>query len=82
MLNKAAQYVDQILGTKTLDDSVTTVSQAEFSDAAAIDSWAVESVALLVNNGLMAGQNGQVSPKANTTVEQAVIFIRALYDKF
>ena len=82
MLNKAVQYVDQTNGTKTLDDSNTVISKESFKDADTIDSWATESVALLVNNGLMAGQNGGVAPKANTTVEQAIVLIRALYDKF
>ena len=42
----------------------------------------MQSVALLTNNGLMAGQGSGVAPKANTTVEQAIVLIRALYDKF
>lgn len=82
MLNRAIEYVDGAKGTDTLTVKNTAVDAQRFNDAASIDSWAVQSVALLTNNGLMAGQGSGVAPKANTTVEQAIVLIRALYDKF
>ena len=82
MLNRAIEYVDGAMGTDTLTVKNAAVDTQRFNDAASIDSWAVQSVALLTNNGLMAGQGSGVAPKANTTVEQAIVLIRALYDKF
>lgn len=81
MLNKAIQYVDAANGTNTLTNT-STVIDSQFKDAASVDSWAVESMALLTNNNLMAGKGGGISPKVNTTVEEAIVLIRALYDKF
>ena len=81
MLNKAIQYVDAAKGSSTLSNT-STVLDSQFKDAASVDSWAVESMALLTNNGLMAGKDGGVAPKANTTVEEAIVLIRAIYDKF
>ena len=82
MLNKAIQYVDAAQGTSTLTNTSTVIDSAKFKDAATVDSWAVESMALLTNNDLMAGKDGGVSPKVNTTVEEAIALIRAIYDKF
>ena len=80
MLNKAVQYVDAANGTSTLTNT-STVIDSQFKDAADVDSWAAESMALLTNNGLMAGKDGGLSPKAYTTVEEAIVLIRAIYDK-
>ena len=82
MLNKAIQYVDAANGTATLTNTSTVLDSGKFKDAGTVDSWAVESMALLTNNNLMAGQGSNVNPKANTTVEEAIVLIRALYDKF
>lgn len=82
MLNRAIQYVDAANGTTTLTDTSTQVDSSRFNDTADIDSWAVEAVALLTNNGLMAGKGEGVAPKANTTVEEAIVLIRALFDQF
>ena len=82
MLHKAIQYVDAANGTTTLKSSDTQVDTSRFNDAADIDSWAAEAVALLTNNGLMAGKGEGVAPKANTTVEEAIVLIRALFDQF
>ena len=51
-------------------------------DAGDIDTWAVESMALMNNNGLMSGNDNKLFPKDNTTVEQAITMILALYNKF
>ena len=47
-----------------------------------IADWAVESMANLVNNGLMAGKSGGLAPTANTTVEEAIVLVLAQYNKF
>ena len=82
MLNKAIQYVDAAQGTSTLTNTSTVLDSAKFKDASTVDSWAVESMALLTNNNLMAGKDGGVAPKVNTSVEEAIALIRAIYDKF
>lgn len=82
MFNKAIQYVDQINGTQTLTNSSTVVDTSRFNDVDQIASWARESVALITNNGVMAGKGSGVAPLANTTVEEAIALIRAVYGKF
>lgn len=82
MLNQVIKYVDEANGTTTLENNDTQVDAERFNDAADVASWASESVALLTNNGLMAGKSGGVAPKANTTVEEAIILVLALYNKF
>lgn len=82
MLNKAIQYVDAAQGTSTLTNTSTVLDSAKFKDASTVDSWAVESMALLTNNNLMAGKDGGVAPKVNTSVEEAIALIRAIYDRF
>ena len=82
MLNRVIEYVDQSRGGQTLTNTGTQMDP-KFTDSANIDSWAVNSVALLTNNGLMSGKDGgRVAPKDNTKVEEAAILILALYNKF
>lgn len=82
MLNKVIQYVDQARGSSTLTNTSTQMDP-KFTDTSSIASWAVESVALLTNNSLMTGRDGgRVAPLDNTTVEEAIILILALYNKF
>ncbi|WP_143383015.1 S-layer homology domain-containing protein [Flavonifractor sp. An100] len=82
MLNKVIQYVDAARGTTTLDNTSTQMD-AKFTDTASIASWAVDSVALLTNNGLMSGKDGgRVAPLDNTKVEEAIVLILALYKQF
>lgn len=82
MLNKVIQYVDQANGSSTLANTSTEMD-AKFTDTASIASWAADSVALLTNNGLMTGKDGgRVAPLDNTKVEEAIVLILALYNKF
>lgn len=82
MLNRVIEYVDQSRGSQTLTNASTQMDP-KFTDSANIDSWAVNSVALLTNNGLMSGKDGgRVAPKDKTKVEEAAILILALYNKF
>lgn len=82
MLNKVIQYVDAAQGTDTLTNPSTQLD-AKVTDGDQIDSWAVSAVALLTNNGLMSGkEGGRVAPQDNTQVEEAIVLILALYNKF
>ena len=82
MLNKVIEYVDQANDSTTLTDTSTQVDASRFNDVDQIAGWAKPAVAKLTNNGLMSGKGDGVAPVANTTVEEAIILIRALYDKF
>lgn len=82
MLNKVIEYVDQANDSTTLTDTSTQVDASRFNDVDQIADWAKPAVAKLTNNGLMSGKGDGVAPVANTTVEEAIILIRALYDKF
>ena len=82
MLNRVIEYVDQSRDSQALTNTSTQMDP-KFTDSSNIDSWAVNSVALLTNNGLMSGKDGgRVAPKDNTKVEEAAILILALYNKF
>ena len=78
MLSKVIQYVDAANGSATLANTSTQLDTARFSDTGDVASWARDAVALLTNNDLMSGSDGKVLPRNNTTVEQAIILIRAL----
>ena len=82
MLNKVIQYVDAANGTTTLTNPSQEIDSTRFNDLGKVDVWAVPSVAALTNNGLMSGKDGGVAPLKNTTTEEAVILILALYNKF
>lgn len=67
------------------DDILTNPSTqlGPYADAASVAGWAEESMALLTNNGLMAGGDGnRLAPLSNTTVQEAIVLILALYNKF
>ena len=57
------------------------VEDTGFSDVAA-DAWYAGAVEYVRDNGLMSGKGDGVAPVANTTVEEAIVLIRALYNKF
>lgn len=82
MLSKVIEYVDAANGTTTLENTSTEIDTARFGDADQVAAWASPAVALLTNNDLMSGSNGNVAPKANTTVEQAIILVLAHFNKF
>ena len=85
MLNAVINYVDAERGTATLTDPSTQLSD-KFVDGGTVAGWAVPFVAKLTNNGLMSGKTGEnglrVAPGDKTSVAEAIVLIRALYDKF
>ena len=82
MLSKVVAYVDEANSSATLANPSTELDSAKFSDTGDVSSWARSAVAQLTNNELMSGSNGKIAPKDNTTVEQAIIMIRALCNQF
>lgn len=81
MLNQVIRCVDEARGTTTLKNTSTEID-ARFTDAGSVASWARPAVARLTNNGLMSGNGSQVAPLSNTTVEEAIVLILALYNNF
>lgn len=82
MLSKVIEYVDAANGSTTLEDTSTELNSEKFHDTSDVASWAKTAVALLTNNELMSGSNGGIAPKANTTVEQAIILALAHFNRF
>lgn len=79
MLKRAAGYVEQAKGISAFSNTDTAVNP-KFTDSGNIDSWAVEGMALMTNNGIMGGvTETELAPKDNTTVEQAIALASRLY---
>ena len=58
---------------------ITKTENPTFSDADAVSAYAKEAVEALTGAGLIAGSNGKINPKANTTrAEVAVVLDRIL----
>lgn len=54
-----------------------------FSDESSIASWALDSIRLANKYEIMNGiGDGKIGPKSNTTIEQAVIMIKRVYEKY
>lgn len=62
-------------------ESVSTDSLARFRDASAIRPYARESVATLVDLGIVSGYNGEVKPLAEATRAESAALVYALMDK-
>ena len=61
----------------------STQLDARFTDGASVDAWALESVALLTNNGIMTGRDeGLLAPQDNITVEESIVLALALRSRF
>ena len=82
MLNQVIRLVDDAKGTNTLTNKDDQLG-SQFTDKGEVAAWASQSMALLTNNGLMSGQSGgRLAPKSNTTVQEAIVLILAMYNKF
>lgn len=53
-----------------------------FTDKGEIASWAVESAAALVSEGLIVGSNNKIMPGNNTTRAEAAVFLYRLYKSY
>lgn len=54
----------------------------KFTDESDIASYAVHSVAALVKEGLIVGNNDKIMPERNTTRAEAAVFLYRLYNKY
>ena len=64
-----AAYGDKYADTKVLDS---------FVDFSEISDYAIEKIALLVNNGIVSGSDGRINPQANATRAEAAKIIYGL----
>lgn len=77
MLNQ----VIRLAGDEILTNPSTQLGQ--YADVSSVAIWAAESMAVLTNNGLMTGKDGnRLAPVVNTSVQEAIVLILALYNKY
>lgn len=81
MLSKTMEYLEDNRDTVVIDDHSTEIDTSRFNDVDTVAPWARDAVAMLTNNGIMNGLDGGIAPHANTTVEQAIIMIWAVFNK-
>lgn len=56
---------------------------SKFSDKGAVSAWAVDGVGTLAANGIMSGTSATtLSPKNSCTVEQSILLLYRVYEKF
>ena len=53
----------------------------KFADKTDISEYALESLAAMVNEGMVSGTGNSIEPKANTTRAQAAVIINRIYEK-
>lgn len=75
MMILAKRALEYKLGKNITGDAAKLDS---FSDKSEVSAYAVESLAAMVDNGLVSGANGKIMPKATTTRAQAAVIIYKL----
>ncbi|MEK4045134.1 S-layer homology domain-containing protein [Paenibacillus sp. FSL H8-0048] len=68
------------LGNK-LNTQGTAADLQKFSDKSKVASYALNSVAAMVKEGLIQGSGNQINPAGNTTKAEAAVFLYRLYNK-
>lgn len=66
---------------KKLNTQGTAADLQKFSDKSKVASYAVNSVAAMVKEGLIQGSGNKVNPAGNTTNAEAAVFLYRLYNK-
>lgn len=66
---------------KKLNSQGTAADLERFSDKSKVASYAVNSVAAMVKEGLIEGSGNKVNPAGNTTKAEAAVFLYRLYNK-
>ncbi|MCR4430200.1 MAG: S-layer homology domain-containing protein [Tepidanaerobacteraceae bacterium] len=54
----------------------------KFTDKSLIASYAVEGIATLVKEGLIAGSANKINPKSNATRAEAAVLLCGIYNKY
>ncbi|MGN7764793.1 S-layer homology domain-containing protein [Paenibacillus sp. 22594] len=66
---------------KKLNNQGSAADLERFSDKSEVASYAVNSVAAMVKEGLIEGSGNKVNPTGNTTKAEAAVFLYRLYNK-
>jgi hypothetical protein len=66
---------------KKLKQQATVTDLKLFTDKSLIASYAVESIASVVKEGLIAGNGNRINPLGNTTRAEAAVFLYRIYNK-
>lgn len=72
--------IAQILKGLNLNVNADTTSLSQFGDVNKVSAYANESVAILVNSGIIAGNNGKLNPTAPVTRAEMATIMSKLYD--
>ena len=70
----------QILKALDLNVNTDTSVLNQFSDVNSVSSYATESVAILVNSGIISGNNGKLNPISPVTRAEMATIMSKLYD--
>ena len=70
----------QILKALNLNVNTDTSVLNQFSDVNSVSSYATESVAILVNSGIISGNNGKLNPTSPVTRAEMATIMSKLYD--
>ena len=70
----------QILKALDLNVNADTSVLNQFSDVNSVSSYATESVAILVNSGIISGNNGKLNPTSPVTRAEMATIMSKLYD--
>ena len=66
---------------KELENAGSSTVLDKFKDKGDIAGYAVESLAVLVREGLIAGTDDRIKPRVNTTRAEAAVFLYRIYNK-
>ena len=72
--------ISQILKSLDLNVNTDTSVLNQFSDVNSISSYATESVSILVNSGIISGNNGKLNPTSPVTRAEMATIMSKLYD--
>lgn len=72
--------ISQILKSLDLNVNADTSVLNQFSDVNSISSYATESVSVLVNSGIISGNNGKLNPTSPVTRAEMATIMSKLYD--
>ncbi|MFR4985822.1 MAG: S-layer homology domain-containing protein [Lachnospirales bacterium] len=72
--------IAQILKGLNLNVNADATALSQFGDASKVSAYANESVAILVNSGIISGNNGKLNPTAPVTRAEMATIMSKLYD--
>lgn len=71
------------LTEKVTGKEIVPAADSTFTDQAQVSTWALEGMGTLAANGIMAGTSATtLSPKNACTVEQSILLVYRVYEKY